>query len=167
MATTREDFWSIRPADVCQILGTSDQGLSDQEVQQRLRQFGYNELPRRGFSRTQLLLRQFKNPIFGLLIACAVVAGLFTQFGQSVAILTMIAISVILGFYNEYKAEKIVEDLRHSVSVKAVVIRDGKSSEIDSRLLVPGDLVSLYIGDIIPADMRIVQCKDLQINEGY
>ena len=77
----------------------------------------------------------------------------------------MIFLSVILGFYNEYKAEKIVENLRHNVSIKAVVTRDGKASRIDSRLLVPGDLVSLYVGDISPADMRIVRSKDLQTDE--
>jgi len=77
----------------------------------------------------------------------------------------MIAISVILGFYNEYKAEKIVENLRQSVSLKAVVTRDGKAKEIDSRLVIPGDLVSVYIGDIVPADIRVVQSKDLQTNE--
>lgn len=77
----------------------------------------------------------------------------------------MIAISVILGYYNEYKAEKIVENLRQAVAIKAVVIRDGKSSQIDSKLLVPGDLISVYVGDIVPADMRIVKCKDLQTNE--
>jgi len=112
-----------------------------------------------------VLLRQFKNPIFGILIACAVVAGFFAEPEQSIAILTMIALSVVLGFYNEYKAEKIVEDLRQSVSFKAVVTRDGKPSETDSTLLVPGDLVSLYIGDIVPADMRIVESKDLQTDE--
>jgi Mg2+-importing ATPase len=77
----------------------------------------------------------------------------------------MIALSAILGFFNEYRAEKTVEDLRQNVSIKAVVTRDGKPSEINARLLVPGDLVSVYVGDIIPADMRIVESKDLQINE--
>ncbi len=77
----------------------------------------------------------------------------------------MIAISVVLGFYNEYKAERIVENLRQNVAIKAVVTRDGKSSQIDSRQLVPGDLVSVYVGDIAPADMRIVKHNDLQADE--
>jgi Mg2+-importing ATPase len=77
----------------------------------------------------------------------------------------MIAISVILGFYNEHKAEKIVENLRQNVAIKAVVTRDGKSSQIDSRLLVPGDFVTVYVGDIAPADMRIIKSKDLQADE--
>ncbi len=112
-----------------------------------------------------MLLRQFKNPIFAILIACAVVAGVFSELKQAVIIFSMIFLSVILGFYNEYKAEKIVENLRHNVSIKAVVTRDGKTLQIDSRLLVPGDLVTIYVGDITPADMRIVRSKDLQADE--
>ena len=77
----------------------------------------------------------------------------------------MIGISVALGFYNEYRAEKIVEDLRQKISLKAVVTRDGKTYEINSRLLVPGDKIHLYVGDIIPADIRIIEAKNLQTNE--
>ena len=122
-------------------------------------------MPGKAFSAVQLLLRQFKNPIFALLIACAVVAGLFAELRQSIVILAMIALSVILGFFNEYRAEKVVEDLRQKVSFRAVVTRDGKRSEVESRLLVPGDVVSVYVGDIVPADMRIVESKDLHVNE--
>jgi Mg2+-importing ATPase len=102
--------------------------------------------------------------LFFILLVSAIVAGFF-EVRQSVAIIAMIALSVVLGYYNEYKAEKIIEDLRHTISLKAVVIRDGKPSEIDSRLLVPGDLVSVYVGDIVPSDMRIVESKDLDVNE--
>lgn len=122
-------------------------------------------MPGKAFSAVQLLLRQFKNPIFALLIACAVVAGLFAELHQSIAILAMISLSVILGFFNEYRAEKVVEDLRQKVSFRAVVTRDGKRFEVESRLLVPGDVVSVYVGDIVPADMRIVESKDLHVNE--
>lgn len=111
------------------------------------------------------MLRQFKNPIFAILIACAIIAGIYEAPEQAIIILLMIAISVVLGFYNEYKAERIVENLRQNVAIKAVVTRDGKSSQIDSRQLVPGDLVSVYVGDISPADMRIVKYNDLQADE--
>lgn len=155
----------MEPKRVYEDLGTTEQGLSEQEAQNRLKTSGYNELPRHAFSGIQILLRQFKNPIFAILIAAAVVAGLFAELKQSVIIISMIAISIILGFYNEYKAEKIVENLRHSVSFKALVTRDDKSVEIDSRFIVPGDLVAVSIGDIVPADMRIVRSKDLLTNE--
>ncbi len=90
---------------------------------------------------------------------------MFAEPDQSIVISVMIAISIVLGYYNEYKAEKIVQNLRHNVSIKAVVTRDGKTVQIDSKLLVPGDLVSVYVGDIVPADTRIVKSKDLETNE--
>jgi Mg2+-importing ATPase len=94
-----------------------------------------------------------------------VVAFFFEAPEQSISILAMIVLAVALGFFNEYRAEKTVEALRRKVSIKAVVVRDGKPSEIDSTLLVPGDLVSLHVGGIVPADMRIVEAKDLHVNE--
>jgi len=161
----KKDYWSVKSTDVYSALGTREQGLTELEAQQRLKTYGPNELPTHAFSTTQVLLRQFKNPIFAILIAAAVVAGVFAEPKQAIIILSMIALSVGLGFYNEYKAEKIVENLRHNVSIKAMVTRDGKVSQVDSRLLVPGDLVSVYVGDIAPADMRIVKSKDLQTDE--
>jgi Mg2+-importing ATPase len=139
--------------------------LAEREAQQRLKSFGYNELPSHGFSLAKLLGRQFKNPIFAILIACASVAYFFAEPEQSIVILTMIGLSVALGFYNEYRAERIVEDLRQKVTIRAVVTREHKTYEISSRLIVPGDVVSLSIGDIVPADMRIVDCKELEVNE--
>ncbi len=102
--------------------------------------------------------------MFFILLVAAIVAGFF-ELTQSIAIIAMIALSVVLGFYNEYRAEKIIEDLRESVSLKAVAIRDGKPAQIESKLLAPGDLVSVYVGDIVPSDMRIIDCKDLEVNE--
>jgi len=102
--------------------------------------------------------------LFFILLVAAVVAGFF-DLRQSIAIIVMIALSVVLGFYNEYRAEKIIEDLRQRVSLKAVAIRDGKPAQIESKLLAPGDLVSVYVGDIVPSDVRIIDCKDLEVNE--
>ena len=122
-------------------------------------------MPVHKLSTVQVVLRQLKNPIFAILVACAVVAGVYSELKQAIIILSMIALSVVLGFYNEYKAEKIVENLRQNVAIKAVVTRDGKLCQIDSRNLVPGDIVSMYVGDIAPADIRVVKCKDLQADE--
>jgi len=163
-ASSRKDYWSVPPKEVYEDLKTSDRGLAEQEAKQRLNIYGYNELPTHAFSRLRILLRQFRNPLFFILLVSAIVAGFF-EVRQSVAIIAMIALSVVLGYFNEYKAEKIIEDLRQTVSLKAVVIRDGKPSEIDSRLLIPGDLISVYVGDIVPSDMRIVESKDLEVNE--
>ena len=158
-------YWSVTTEELCKDLNTTLKGLSEAEAKRRLIAFGYNELPTAKFSGMKILVRQFKNPLFFILLVSAIVAGFF-EIRQSIAIIAMILLSVVLGFFNEYKAEKIIDDLRQSVSLKAVVTRDGKSNEIDSRLLVPGDFVSVYVGDIVPADARILECKDLEVNEG-
>jgi len=155
----------MSPVKVFETLQTSDQGLSEQEARRRLRKYGYNELPTQALSWLQIFFRQFKNPIFIILVACALVAGLFAEVKQSVIILSMITLSVVLGFFNEYRAERIVVNLRRNVSINSVVTRDGKPSEVDSRELVLGDLVSVYVGSIVPADIRIVECKYLQSDE--
>lgn len=155
----------MQPAEVYQSLESGEQGLSEQEAQRRLKTCGLNELPTHRLSTVQVVFRQLKNPLFVILVACAVIAGLFSELKQAIIILAMIALSVVLGFYNEYKAEKIVENLRENVSIKAVVTRDGKACQIDSKLLVPGDLVTVYVGDISPADIRLVRSKELQADE--
>jgi magnesium-transporting ATPase (P-type) len=142
----------MQPAEVYPSLESCEQGLSDQEAQRRLKTCGLNELPTHRLSTIQVVFRQLKNPLFVILVACAVIAGLYSELKQAIIILAMIALSVVLGFYNEYKAEKIVENLRNNVSIKAVVTRDGKACQIDSKLLVPGDLVTVYVGDISPSD---------------
>jgi P-type Mg2+ transporter len=100
-----------------------------------------------------------------ILIVVAVASGLLGQPQQAEIILVIIIISAALGFYNEYRASKLVQDLESTVSIKAVVTRDGKTAEVDSTTLVPGDLVTVYIGDIVGADMRIVNSTELQVNE--
>lgn len=129
-----------------------------------MRTYGLNEIPSQAFSWLRILFRQLKNPLLFILLVAAVVAGFF-ELDQSLAIIAIIALSVVLGFYNEYRAEKIIEHLRQRVSLKAIVTREGKPEQIDSKMLAPGDIVTLYVGDIVPSDIRIIGCKDLEINE--
>ena len=162
---TRTDYWSLQPAEVYDVLKTGKDGLSPGEASERLGKYGYNELPRTGFNATRVFLRQFGNPIFIILLVATVISFFVGSPEQAVTILIIIFLSVALGFYNEYKAGKLVDDLQRKVSLKAVVTRGGVVSEIESRLLVPGDLVSVFTGDIVPADMRIVEAKELEVDE--
>ena len=164
-AVTHKEYWSMKQSEAYEALGSSKNGLSEQEARHRLEIYGRNELPQQTFSELGVFLRQFNNPVFVILGGAAILAGFFAEVSQSVAIAAMIALSVALGFLNEYRAEKAVQDLRRNVSIKAVVTRDGKVSDVDAALVVPGDLVSLYVGDIVPADMRVIEVKDLQLDE--
>ncbi len=100
-----------------------------------------------------------------ILIAVAVISGLLGQPQQAEIILVIIVLSAGLAFYNEFRATKLVQDLESTVTIKALVTRDGKTTDLDSSLLVPGDVATVYIGDIVSADMRIVSSTQLQVNE--
>jgi Mg2+-importing ATPase len=158
-------YWSLDTDDVYAALGTSREGLSSVEAAKRLGVYGRNELPKEGPRWPRLLLGEFDNPMSLILIGVALVSGFLGQPVQAEIILVIVLLSAILGFYNEYRAARMVQDLEGAVSIRALVTRDGKAGELDSRLLVPGDLVTLYIGDIVTADMRIVDSKELQVNE--
>jgi Mg2+-importing ATPase len=160
-----ETYWSLDPAEVYTALGTGEKGLSSDEASKRLAQYGRNELPKEGASWPKILLGQFDNPMQLILVGVAVLSGFLGQPEQAEIILVIVFLSAMFGFYNEYRAARMVQDLESAVTIKSLVTRDGKPTEVDSRLLVPGDLVTLYIGDVVTADMRIVDSKELEVNE--
>jgi P-type Mg2+ transporter len=164
--TNNEDRpWTLTEIETLKAMGTTPNGLQEEEAVRRIEKYGHNELPREKLSSLQVLIRQFMNPIYLILLVSSVIAYFFGEFEQSIAIVAMIILSAVLGFYNEYKAEKIVAALTERVSLKALVTRGGKTYDISAKELVPGDIVHVYIGDVIPADMRLIETKDLQIDE--
>jgi Mg2+-importing ATPase len=103
--------------------------------------------------------------MFLILLVVALVSGFLGQPEQALVILVILALSVALGFYNEFRAERLVEELQKGTSIKAVVTRQGKTTEANSSEVVPGDILNVYIGDIVAADARIVESRELEINE--
>lgn len=103
--------------------------------------------------------------MFLILLAVAFVAGFLGQPEQSSVILVIMGLSVALGFYNEFRAEKLVGQLQKNTSITAVVTRNGTPIEVDSSSVVPGDILDVYIGDIVAADARIIESKELELNE--
>ena len=159
------DYWSKTTQEVLNALNTSDQGLTTEEVERRLASYGPNEFPVKTFSRLKIFTRQLANPVFYILIASALVTVFFGEWKQVIAIVAMMLLSIVLGFYNEYRAEQSVEKLKQRVALKALVKRNNQYTEIGSRDIVPGDIISLTIGDIVPADVRIIESKELEVNE--
>lgn len=147
-------------------LATSQKGLTDAEAANRLEQYGYNE-PAKKKKRTIILqiLSKFVNP---LVIVLLIIAGFSFFFGQKVSavlVIIMACISVFLSFIQEHRASKEAERLSEMVRTTATVYRNGKPKELDIREIVPGDIVDLSAGDMIPADLRIISCKDLFTNQ--
>ena len=145
---------------------TSQNGLSESEAQKRLAEYGSNEAAKKQ-KRTLILqfILKFFHPLVVLLI---VIAGVTFWTGDAVSgsiIGLMAVMSVVLGFFQEYRAGKEAERLSEMVRATATVYRNGKAKEIPIKQIVPGDIVDLFAGDMIPADIRIIQAKDLFINQ--
>ncbi|MEW6086714.1 MAG: magnesium-translocating P-type ATPase [bacterium] len=155
------------PADI--LLGkfaSSEKGLTEKEAKRRLAEYGYNE-PAKKKKRSLLfqILSKFVNPLVVVLLIIAVFSMYFGEKISAVLVSMMAVMSVFLSFIQEYRAGKEAEKLSEMVRATATVFRNGKSKEIKIREIVPGDIVDLYAGDMIPADLRIISCKDLFINQ--
>jgi len=155
------------PAEVLfEKLNTSIKGLSEEEARKRILEYGHNE-PAKKKKRTILvqILSKFVNP---LVIVLLIIAGFSLFFGAKInAILVsfMAIMSVLLSFVQEYRAGKEAEKLIEMVRATSTVFRNSKPKEIKIKEIVPGDIIDLYAGDMIPADLRIISCKDLFINQ--
>ena len=159
--------WHTLPAeDVCYLLQSSPAGLSSAEADQRLAQYGPNELQEtRRISPWAILLEQFKNV---LIIILLIAVGLSTILGhgiEAIAITVIVLFAVGLGFIQEYRAERAIEALRQMAAPTATVLRDGDDVELPARNLVPGDVILLEAGDRVPADARLIEAINLQVEE--
>ncbi len=167
------NWYQFTPEDTVKKLDSNtEQGLSATTVQERLGQYGRNELQAaKKLNPFKLFLSQFQDAlIIILLIAAAVSFGLaFVEDGgsvkESLLIVSIVIAIALVGFFNEFKAEKTVEALSKLVGYKARVRRDGKVVEVDSGELVPGDIVLLEAGQKIPADIRLLDTAELSVNE--
>ncbi|MFE1744855.1 magnesium-translocating P-type ATPase [Coleofasciculus sp. H7-2] len=159
-------FWNLPAEQVLHQLKSTPQGLSRQEAQQRLTQYGANSLKQKQQSnKLLLLLDQFKSPIILILVAAAILSSFLGDVIDTVIILAIVLISGLLGFWQERGATDAVAKLLALVQVKATVLRDGQSQEIHNEDVVPGDIVLLAAGNSIPGDCLILESKDLSVNE--
>jgi len=146
-------------------LGSSPQGLGSAEAEERLRTLGANVLRYHRVTPLGVLLRQFRNPLMLLLLLCAGVSGFTGDPTDAVIIGAIVAVSVVLSFVNEYRAEAAVEALHAEIHHRAVAWRDGRRTEVDATAIVPGDVVEVGIGNIIPADLRLLDVDELECDE--
>jgi len=146
-------------------LGTSKDGLSPDEVEQRLQKFGPNEVARKKTSPVVQFLTHFRNPLVIILLIAAAIS-VFTGDITDASIITIIILaSVCLDFYQEYRAGNAVEMLKQKITTTSTVIRGGVKSEVAISRLVPGDIILLSAGDIVPADARVIVSRDFFVNQ--
>jgi P-type Mg2+ transporter len=141
-------------------------GLTSAEAARRLTQYGPNEpAPKRRFSALAQVVQLFANPLVIILLAASAISASLGQRVDASIIVTIVALSVSINFWQSYRSERAAERLRASVTPTATALRDGRWQEIPRRAAVPGDVLRLSAGDLIPADGRLIESRDLSVQQ--
>jgi Mg2+-importing ATPase len=161
-----EEILSLPTNELLAQLNTSTTGLSSQEAEKRLEVYGRNELAKKK-KRAAILnfFSRFKSPLVIILMVAGAVSAAFNQIPSVIVIYTMVFLSVSLAYYQETNASKAAELLREKVATSATVLRDNVKQEIKLQFIVPGDIIHLSAGDLTPADARVIEAKDLFVNQ--
>ncbi|MFH1865047.1 MAG: cation-transporting P-type ATPase, partial [Candidatus Eisenbacteria bacterium] len=151
-------YFQMTVQEALDSLGTTPKGLPRQEAEKRAKEFGPNELTAEiKMPRWLLFLSQFKDLLVLILIIAAVISFTIGSVRDGAVMIAIVVVNAIIGFVQEYKAERIVDSLKRLISSPAKVMVDGELSEVSQEKLVPGDIVHVEAGDRIPADLRIIE----------
>lgn len=158
--------WVESSEEVIKQLKTSGTGLTDEEAKIRLAEYGNNTFHNREkINIITLFLKQFLSPLIFLLIGAGVLTSVLNEWVETAVIALAVFLNVALGFFHEYHAENTLDKLTTFIKDRARVIRNGVEQEIDSLLLVPGDIIKLSYGARVPADARIITTTDFRVDE--
>jgi Ca2+-transporting ATPase len=151
---------------VFEVFGTSHDGLSAETAARLLEEHGLNDIEKKNrISVFRLLLRQVTDFMILILFAAAILSGFMGEWIDTIVILLIVVLNATIGFLQEYRAEKAMAALRKMAATNAVVIRDRAPLVIPASMLVPGDLVMLEAGNVIPADLRLIEVHRFKVNE--
>jgi len=160
------NFWSLTPDQLLSALHSTDHGIQQMEADRRLKGYGLNALKtQRQNTALGLLLHQFKSPLVLILIFASIVSAFVGEWTDAAIVLAVLIGSTMLGFVQEYRASNAVEKLRSQVTIKSNVLRDGKPQMLPSEQVVPGDVVLLSAGSLIPADGVVLETNDFFVNQ--
>jgi magnesium-transporting ATPase (P-type) len=167
--TPLKTHWhNLSVKEIQDILKTETKGLSQNEADERLKKFGANKLPEaEGNTLIKIILHQIINPLIFILVAAAVASILIGEGKDAVFIGIVILLNTIIGTYQEYNAEKSASGLQNLLKIKSRVVRLGKEIEVNSEDIVPGDVVYLESGMKVPADLRLFETSNLEIDESF
>lgn len=155
-----------RMESIYEHLDTTADGLSAAEAEKRLAKYGPNELKaKKKKTPFFMFLDQFKDFMILILIGAAIVAGIIGELTDTLVIIAIVIANAVIGFIQEYRAERAIEALKQMAAPMANVIRDGSVHSVNSKVIVPGDIVLLEAGTIVPVDMRIIESAQLRIDE--
>jgi len=149
-----------------ELLDTNPQGLSISDAEEKFMQYGSNELQegkKKGIA--GMLFDQFKDVMILILLAAAIISGIIGDLTDTIVILVIVVLNAVIGFFQEYRAEKAMQALKQMAVTQARVLRGGQSNWLPATALVPGDVILLEAGNAVPADIRIVESVNLKIEE--
>ena len=159
-------FYRQLPKDLFSKLETNKSGLAQSEAEKRLEKFGPNALQEKKKKPAWVLfLAQFKDFMILILAAAAVISGIVGDLTDTIIILVILVLNAVLGFVQEYRAEKAMDSLKKLTETQTKVFRDGQLITVPSRDLVPGDVVTLEAGNMVPADLRLIDTFSLKVDE--
>lgn len=162
----QRSFWALPIGEVLDIFETTRGGLSEEDAKDRRQIFGRNELPRKmRLSAIKIFFGQFKSPLLILLLIASGITLFLKDWKDASVILAAVAANIILGFYQENKAETALSHLKTYIIERTRVFRDGHEIEVDAAELVPGDIVHLAQGNRVPADCRLIYINDFVVDE--
>ena len=165
-ATPVDPYWSRTAADILRELGSSPRGLTAAAAAAKLASVGPNQLrPATVASPVGLLLRQFRSPLVLILVAAALISASLGQGNEAIIITVIVVASCVLSFSQEYGASRAVQALQQRLSHKVDVLRDGEPATVTADTVVPGDVVKLSAGALIPADGVILEACDFNVSE--
>ncbi|GAB5046468.1 cation-translocating P-type ATPase [Thermodesulfovibrio sp. TK110] len=160
------NWYQLSIRDIYEKLNTHEKGLSSQEVQKRLIKYGYNRLQKEErVKKLKIFLHQFASPLIYILLIAGAISIILKEYIDAGVIFAVVILNAIIGYFQEYKAEQSVRALKKMLVPKAKVLRDAVEKEISSEDLVPGDIVLLYSGIRVPADIRLIHTVELKIDE--
>ena len=153
-------------SEIYKELNTSEKGLTSDRAKSRLERYGLNELKEtKKISPLKIFLNQFSSPVVWILIVALVISFFAGEFTDGIIIGIILVINAILGFIQEYKAERAIEALKKVITYTAIVIRDNQKQTISAKELVPGDIIVLTEGEKVPADARLIEANELKLVE--
>jgi Mg2+-importing ATPase len=163
---SNEDIMCLPVNDVLDRLNSSQLGLTSEQAEENLQAYGYNEVAKKKRRTAAIkLLLLFRNPLILILLLAGTISGAVGQIPNAIIIIIIVLMSVILNFLQESRAEKAAEELKERVATTVTVVREGTHREIKLSEVVPGDIVHLSAGDIVPADARLISSKDFFIDQ--
>lgn len=166
MAKTNSPFQETSIEETLSQLQTSaETGLSKGEVQKRLEKYGHNELEEKKESLFAQIFKFFWGPIPWMIELAALLSGLLERWPDFILILALLFINAALGFFHEFQANNAIAALKDQLALKARVLRDGKWEEIEAADLVPGDIISVKLGNIVPADIKLLSGEYLSVDQ--